>query len=400
MTGTAMNTSAAASGPLGRVKKVFWIVGAALFAIGLVGVWDRLHNGHRGAAYNNVVVWGQWVANYIFFSGLSAGAYLFSTFVHVFKVMRFERVARLAIFTAFVTLLLALVSIAVDLGHMERAWEVMVYANFRSPMAWMIYLYALYLLVLVAQLWFMVRRRDGSEASASRDRQIVRRLAFVGLPVAILFNGGVGALFGTVAARPFWNSGLFPILFLVSALVSGGAVLTVASAIFQDGLDRNREVVLDLGRLVLKLLAFDVLFQVSEILVASRSGIPGHLEPLELMLSGPYAAVFWVVQLGIGVVVPVLLLVGPSRRNPVAVALACACVTLGIYGLRLNIVIPGLGTEELHGLLQAVSTPRITASYFPSATEWLLSMAVLGFGFLLFGAGEQLLPKDTLANEE
>lgn len=400
MTGIPMKASASTVGTLGRVKKLFWAIGAALFAVGLIGVWDRIQNGHRGAAYNNVIVWGQWVANYIFFSGLSAGAYLISTVVFVFDVKRFERVARLAIFTALVTLLLALVSIAVDLGHMERAWEVLVYANFRSPMAWMIYLYSLFLVILVAQLWLIVRGRGGTGASAAADRRVVRRLAFVGLPVAILFNGGVGALFGTVSARPHWNSGLFPILFLLSALVSGGAVLTVAAAVFQDGPEQGRELVVDLGRLVLKLLAFDVLFQASEILVALRSGIPGHLEPLALMLTGPYSAVFWVVQVGIGVVVPILLLAGPSRRKPLAVAFACACVALGIYGLRLNIVIPGLATEELHGLLHAVSTPRISASYFPSATEWLLSMAVLGLGFLLFGAGELLLPKDNLAHEE
>src|SRR5581483_7818628 len=92
--------------------------------------------------------------------------------------------------------------------------------------------------------------RATSGAAATRDRRVVRTLATIGVPVAIMFHGGVGALFGVVAARPHWHSGMFPILFLLSALVSGGALLTVIAAIFQDGWQRNRETVLALGQMV------------------------------------------------------------------------------------------------------------------------------------------------------
>ena len=91
--------------------------------------------------------------------------------------------------------------------------------------------------------------RTTSDRSAQRDRKVVRILATIGVPVAIMFHGGVGALVGVVAARPLWNSGLFPILFLVSALASGGALLIVGAAIFQHGWTPNRETVLALGRL-------------------------------------------------------------------------------------------------------------------------------------------------------
>ena len=86
--------------------------------------------------------WGLWVAAYIYFIGLSAGSFLISSLVYVFNMKRFERIGRLAVFTAVVTLFLALLSIWADLGHMGRAWEVLVYANFKSPMAWMIWLYS------------------------------------------------------------------------------------------------------------------------------------------------------------------------------------------------------------------------------------------------------------------
>jgi Ni/Fe-hydrogenase subunit HybB-like protein len=398
------------------LKGLFWTSGVLLFAVGLVGWYDRFVHGHLNANYGSVVTWGLWVAAYIYFIGLSAGSFLISSLVYVFNMKRFERIGRLAVFTAVVTLLLALLSIWADLGHMFRAWEVMIYANFKSPMAWMIWLYSMYFALLVVELWFLLRRdmvagldtpgvkgdvyrllafgsRDLSEAGAARDRRVVRVLATIGVPVAIMFHGGVGALFGVVAARPHWHSGMFPILFLLSALVSGGALLTVIAAIFQDGWSRNRDTVVTLGQMVLGLLLLDVLFQFSEMLVAFYGGIPGHVEGLKLMIGGPFWWVFWGWQIVLGTLVPVLLLALPTRKDPRWVSLAGLLIALGFLGVRLNIVVPGLAVEEIKGLSTAFTSARMTTQYVPSLTEWLLTAGVVGLGLLLFGLGELLLPK-------
>jgi Ni/Fe-hydrogenase subunit HybB-like protein len=399
------------------LKSLFWVAGLLLLVVGIPGWYDRLTHGHINANYGNLVPWGLWVAAYIYFVGLSAGSFLISSLVYVFNLKQFEKVGRLALFTALVTLLLALLSIWADLGHMERFWHVYVYPNFRSPMAWMIWLYTAYFVLLAVELWFLLRRdlvvgaqgadwkarvyrvlslgsKDESEESAHRDRTIVRVLASIGIPVAIMFHGGVGTLFGIVAARPAWHSGLFPILFLLSALASGAALLTVTAAIFQDGWRENRETVLALGRLVLALLLLEVLFQFSEILIAYAGGVPGHTDSLNLILTGPYAWVFWGLQLIVGTLIPILLLAGPTRTDPRLVSLAGLMIVLGFIGVRLNIVIPGLATEEIRGMMEAVSSPRITTAYFPSTSEWLLTAGIVGLGLLLFGIGEMLLPRD------
>jgi molybdopterin-containing oxidoreductase family membrane subunit len=399
------------------LKRLFWITGGLLFVVGFAGWYDRLVHGHLNANYGSVVTWGLWVAAYIYFIGLSAGSFLISSLVYVFDMKRFERIGRLAVFTAVVTLFLALLSIWADLGHMSRAWHVMVYANFKSPMAWMIWLYSTYFLLLLAELWFLLRHdlvagmstpgikgtayrwlslgsRDASEAAAARDRRVVRVLATIGVPVAIMFHGGVGALFGVVAARPHWHSGMFPILFLLSALVSGGALLTVIAAIFQDGWTRNRDTVLALGQMVLGLLLLDVLFQISEMLVAFYGGIPGHIEGLKLAIGGPFWWVFWGWQIVLGTLVPVVLLALPTRKDPRVVSLAGLLIALGFLGVRLNIVVPGLAAEEIKGLSTAIASARMTTHYVPSLSEWLLTAGVVGLGLLLFGLGELLLPKE------
>jgi molybdopterin-containing oxidoreductase family membrane subunit len=396
---------------------MFWAGGAMFVAIGIVGWWDRMSNGHESANYGSVIPWGLWVAAYIFFIGLSAGSFLISALVYVFGVKRFESIGRIALFQALITLALALLAIWVDLGHMSRAFNVFAYPNFKSAMAWMIWLYTTYFLLLAVELWFLLRRdlvvgargtgfraklykalslgtKSTSDESVTRDRKIVKVLATIGVPVAIMFHGGVGALFGVVAARPGWNSGLFPILFLLSALASGGALLMLVAAIFQGGYHRNADTIVALGRLVLGLLVLDVIFQASEYLVAGYGNVPGHVEGLKLIFAGPYWWVFWVWQLALGTAIPIVILATKAGRSARWAALAGGLIAVGFIGVRLNIVIPALASEEVEGLTGAVDNDRISTDYFPSLMEWAVTLGIVGLGALLFGLGEYLLPDE------
>ena len=399
------------------LKKIFWTVATILFVIGIYGWYSRLFKGHIEAHYGNIVTWGLWVAAYIYFIGLSAGSFLVSSLVYVFNFKKFEKIGKVALFTAFVTLIMALLSIWSDLGHMTRAWRVMVFPNYKSPMAWMITLYSAYMLLIVLEIYYVMRydfvkgkNESGfkgrlykilsmgssslNEERKIKDHKIVKYLATIGIPIAILFHGGVGTLFGIVAARPHWHSGLFPILFLVSALVSGGALLTLISAIFQEGLSKNKEIIIELGKMVLVLLLLDVLFQISEFLIAYRGGIPGHIEGWNLVVKGPYSWVFWVWQGFIGTILPIIILsINKTKKSPVWVAIAGLLIAAGIFGLRLNIVIPGLAIEEINGLTSAIFSNRVSILYFPSFSEWALTFGIIGLGMLLFGFAEKYLPK-------
>src|SRR5712691_4892809 len=178
------------------LKRLCCVAGVTLFGVGLVGWYDRLTQGLLNVNFGSVVPWGLWEAGYIYFIGLSAGSFLISSLVYVFNVKQFEAIGRLAIFTAIVTLVLALLMVWAGLGHMPRVWHVLAYANFKSPMAVIIWLYSSYLLLLVAEFLLLLRRdlvagagepgfraamyrwltlgsRDLSEAAARRDRRIV-----------------------------------------------------------------------------------------------------------------------------------------------------------------------------------------------------------------------------------
>jgi molybdopterin-containing oxidoreductase family membrane subunit len=282
-------------------------------------------------------------------------------------------------------------------------------------MAWVLWLYLIYAIILVSELWLLMRvdivrskrlggisglfakilafgSREFSPESVRRDRKIVRVLGVIGILVVISLPGGTGALFGVVGARPFWHTGLLPITFLVSALLSGGALMVCMAPLLVRGGESFREMEVSLAKLVGGLLVFELLILVSEILVALNGGIPSHTAALRIMMTGSFAWVFWVLQVGGGIFIPLYLLFGRPRLNLKTSAIASFLILIGVFVFRLNIVIPQLAVPAFPGLPEVYHSSRTLTSYIPSLTEWALLFFVLGFVGLIFLSGYRSLP--------
>ena len=71
---------------------------------------------------------------------------------------------------------------------------------------------------------FTVGVTDVSDAGGQLDHKIGHILSIVGIPSAFLLHGYVGFIFGSVKANPWWGNVLMPIIFIMSAMVSGIAL--------------------------------------------------------------------------------------------------------------------------------------------------------------------------------
>ncbi len=381
---------------MNRNAKVLWAIWILLALLGGIGLIERLVTGHRLAAYTSYVPWGMWVAAYIFFIGLSAGAFLLSSLVYVFGVHKLERIAKLALFVAAITLVMSLITIWFDLGHMERNYEVFTRPHFHSMMAWMVWLYSAYFALLLGELYYALRRDvlELTPQELKEDDRKLRRLATIGIPLAIAFHGGVGALFGTVSARPFWNSPIYPIMFLVGALLSGGALMTFIVAVFWPEKDEAwLDLLQFLGKIVLAFLLFDLLLEWAEFSIPMWYGVGPEAGLVKYVLFGPFWYVYWIVHILFGVVIPIYLFT--QRKDPKAIAWGSALVTVTFFAIRLNLVIPGLVTPEIKGLEHAYMDPignHLSYHYVPSFFEWQILMGVVALGIAIFYLGQRRLP--------
>lgn len=394
---------------------MLWALWLVIAGLGIHGFAGRLLNGHRDANYGSYIIWGLWVSAYIYFIGLSAGSFLLSSMIYVFGVKRLEKIGRLALFTAIITLTMALLSIWFDLGQMFRAYRIMTSPNFGSMMAWMVWLYSAYTFVMVVELWMAMRAdlcrwqiESGLKGyvgrwlafhrgplPAEKERWChhwLKVLAIVGVPLAIAFHGGVGALFSTLSARPYWHTPLMPILFLTGALVSGGGLMAFVVAAFHP--ERNgeeREIVSFIGRAVLGLLLFDVVLEWAEFSVPMWYGVGHEYDLLMRVLFGDFWWVFWIVHVGLGCIVPAWLLTFRGQCLW-SVAMAGLLVAVTFMTVRLNIVIPGLLDPALQGLQNAFTDHRLVFWYVPSFFEWRVTLFIVALGSALFYLGYRFLP--------
>jgi Ni/Fe-hydrogenase subunit HybB-like protein len=126
----------------------------------LVGSWgmaQRLMYGLNPVAFGSYVPWGLWVAFYLFFLGLSAGAFLVTTMAYVFEMKRFESIGPLAAFTVLVALLCEVLFITLDLGRMTRIYQFLLSPSFSSLMTWMFILFNGMLIIYALKTFFLVR---------------------------------------------------------------------------------------------------------------------------------------------------------------------------------------------------------------------------------------------------
>lgn len=414
---TETNTTTGRSWPVSsdnrdRLRIAWYVVLVALLVVGAYGGYLRITEGLQATNLSNTVPWGAWVAFYIYFVGLSAGAFLVSTLSIVFGVKAMHVVEREAVFAAIVAMIVALTFVLVDLGQMDRLWHPFVWRQEASVLSWEVHAYLLYIAVLMGELYFLTRQdlvsmsqsgdglrsriaeiltlgRTGTDSEAlGADRRWLKRLGIIGIPLAIVFvHGGTGNLFAVAAANEYWFSALFPVIFITSAVVSGlglvALLYVLRTKLTHEVLDHA--LVAKMSALLVGFIIIDASLKTLEAFVGLYSLHPGDVDAWITIATGEMWWSFWIVMVGLGWILPLILLHRSSwRRRPAFVAGAGASVLVGIVGTRFNIVVPAQLQPALEGMA--------AGTYVPSTPEWALSIGIIAVGALIYTLGREFLP--------
>lgn len=366
------------------VKRVVYGLSVLALLFGAWGFYDRLAHGHQNAGYGSYVVWGLWVAMYLFFAGVAAGAFMVATADLLFHLKTFQGIGRAALWVALVSLGAALLQIWLDLGHLDRIWKVYLQGNPSSVMAQMVWGYTLFGLLLLVSLYLAIRAPQSG---------LLRVLMIVGLPLSLFISGAVGALLGVQASRPFWHVGLFPVQFPVFSLASGVAALLVVIGLFGAPADARRASqlhILSIATIVLALVKLYFLW--ADFSQSMYGNVPQNVEAVRQVLYGPYWWAFWIIQLALGTLIPIVVLAQSQWARDGSWAAAMGLLVLvGFAAARANIVFPALTVPELEALITAFSGPHLTFDYFPTLMEWAVTSGSVGLAVLAFLIGADRL---------
>lgn len=366
------------------IKMVLYGLGVLALLIGGWGIYDRLVFGHSNADYGSYVVWGLWVAMYLFFAGTAAGCFMVASLDILFRIPTFRGVGKIALWTGLVSLGAGLLSIWLDLGHMDRIWKVYFQGNPNSVMFQMVWGYTLFGLLMFVSLIMAIRIPDS---------RWLRWLGGLGLLTSLFVSGAVGALLGVQAARPFWHVGLFPVQFPVFSLASGVAAVLIAISWFGSRSDPNRSQQIWFFSIAsMVLLIAKIYFMWADFSQSLYGNVPQNVEAVSQVLWGEYWWAFWILQILIGTLAPFAILM---QRNLVTKGLwggvAGLLLLIGYAVARGLILFPALTVPELDLLVTAFTGPHLTFDYFPSPMEWAVTIGVIGLATIGFLIGLDIL---------
>lgn len=369
---------------------VLWLLGLIGLLVGSYGIYQRFEHGLRLTNLGSYVPWGLWVAAYEYLVWLEVGSLtVFTLLVYVFKWNSvLPKIARLLYLSALAILAMALIMIGIDLGHPFRFWHVFTNPQWGSLMTWMIWLHVVYMAVLLAKLAIEVF------GVSALSKKIGTILSYISLPLGVGLVVVAGSVFGVVIGRPAWQGSMLPMFFLLSAITAGTGLLTFQFVWFWKGKHEVEYLITArrLGQLLLTLLLIVFMAELLSGLTVLYPGVPAQAAAIQLTLFGPYWWVYWVLHVGLGVIVPIVILLTQTQTAR-RIGVAAGLFIITFIGVPLNIVIPPqLVIEEVEkGLVSAFTGPGLTATYFPSTSEWLVTLFALAFGFLVFLAGYHLL---------
>ena len=316
--------------------------------------------------------WTLMVVIYPYITGLVAGAFVVSSLYHVFRVQDFERISNFALIAAFCFGCFAGLPLLVHLGQPQRAFEIYFTPHTTSAMSIFGYVYGSYMLILVIEIWLTYREyfiKQANETkgwqrpiwyvltlgilkytpeSAKVDHKLTTFLAAIGIPWAFTLHGYVGFVFGSVKANAWWATPLQPIIFLMSAIASGIAMLVLMYSFirWRTRLPYDFPMIKKLMVYLWIVFILDVAIELLEIVYA-RYEHGHHWEVIGPLLAGPLFNTYAIGQMLICSLIPFIVLGYIVISNVWGKLLlylanfACLLVVIQVLLMRFNVVVGG-----------------------------------------------------------
>jgi Ni/Fe-hydrogenase subunit HybB-like protein len=360
-----------------------------LVALGLVAAVLKGTYGHHITGMNNQVVWGLPHIFAIFLVVAASGALNAASFSSVFGRVAYKPLARLSGLLAMTLLIGGLVILVLDLGRPDRLVVAMTHYNFKSIFAWNIFLYTGFLAVVAVYLWFMIEKRMNRYSTIAGYTAFIWRL---------VLTTGTGSIFGFLVAREAYDAAILAPLFIAMSFSLGMAVFILVVMAAAIGTERPlgdlilRRMKNLLGIFVAGVLYFVLVYHLTN-LYATRLH---DLEAFLLLHGGVYTFLFWVVQIGIGSILPLVMLFHPvwSRSRRVIAAAAGLVIAGGLAQLYVIVIGGQAYPMELFPGHDVSSSffDGVVAAYSPSLVELMLGVGGTAFAFLLLAVVIKFLP--------
>lgn len=348
----------------------------AVIAYGAYSAYSRFTYG-LGPSTNlsDTVPWGIWIAFDVLCGvALAAGGFTITAAVYIFNMKKYRPIARPAILTAFIGYLMVIVGLVVDIGQPARFWHPLVMWQHHSVMFEVVWCITLYSTVLGLEFAPAFLEKLKLNFLLRFLKFFTFPLVILGIILSFLHQSSLGAFFLIMPGKlhPLWYSKIMPQMFYISAIAVGLAMVCFESIVSAWAFKRDYET--DIIRGVGKgtALALLVYLIVKVVDLGMRGALP-------LAFDGSTASKLFMAEVGLGVLVPLVLLAIRGIRESVPGVLGASVLVIG------GVIMNRFNTNFFAQLGNGVS-------YFPTSREIGITLGLIALGVFLYRLAVVFLP--------
>jgi len=371
-----------------RISPLWLFVSLALASLVLYGGVVTLMHGEAGHGTSADVPWGILISAYVFFAVSCTGLCLVTSLGHVFGLKKYEVLVKRTHVLSNICLLVGFIMIGLELGHPFRMFWTVLSPNFTSPIWWMGTLYSIYLVILLVEFYYLLKN-DHKGAAITGLGAVVAGVAA---------TSTLGAVFGNMDARPFWSGPYLPIYLILTAMVSGTALVIIIMHVGYRGsanfTEKVKIALIGVSKFFGVFLAASIFFTWWRIALAYFSNIPEKTASVNLLLSGPFAFNFWVFEMLLGMFIPFFIIVFTKGENFRASLWAAIAALVGLFLMRYNMVITGQLIPNADNLPGFSIYTREVATYSPTFVEMSIVLGGVGLVAFLYLLAEKVFQLD------
>lgn len=399
-------------GKLGQIWIAFLLV---VISCALYAYYQQIDKGLGITNMRDYALWGVYISNFVFFVAISLVGSLVTAILRLSGATWSTPLTRIAEVIAVAAIIMAGLTIIIDMGRPERIYNIFLHGRLQSPIIWDVLVISTYLFISLMLLFFpllpdfailkkyfekqpklskwygiLSLNWTGNKTQERLYNKSIATLSVLIIPVAFGIHTVTAWLFATTY-RPGWDSSNFGPYFIAGAFVAGAGAVVVIMYILRK-VNHLEEYITDMhfdkmGKLLVLLCLVYLYFNVNEYLVPAYKTTTEEAAHLYDLFVGHYALLFWSAIIG-GLVIPILVLLFPKGRKPLPLFLVGILVVVGAWWKRFIIVTPTL----LHPFLPIQGVPESWHSYFPSGLEWTITFGTLASALLIMTLLFRYLP--------
>lgn len=342
-----------------------------LVLLGLASSAYMEHEGHYVTGMNNQIVWGLPHIFAVTLIVIASGVLNIASMSSAFDKKLYKPLAPLSALFAIAFLISGLIILVLDLGRPDRLIVAMTTYNFKSIFAWNIFLYSGFFVILSIYIWTML------DFNVSRYSTIVGKLAF---GWRIILTTGTGSIFGFLVAREAYSTAVLAPLFIIMSLLYGTAVFYILLRIISkmQNIPIPTEITVNIRKLmIIFLLAniyFLILYHITNLYISKQIAI----EKFILLDGGGYTTMFWLGQVGFGLLIPLFYELSNKENRNFPLTLTSIMVIVGGFFAVAVIIIGGqafpLNIFPDHTILESSFFDNKIHGYTPSIYEFGLGI--------------------------